>query len=153
MARPYFLYSEGRHVMDSGDHFTVYVATREYMTKHTSLVDGIDLVGSMPMQMPMMAAAEEAPDYTLDNLSASVKMCAQDCDLDISWEDATPVQGMSGQYRASNIGLNGNDTDTVLVQLTVNDEVKTTSGTAEGTAYVTFTFDGASESSDMSHSM
>jgi len=60
---------------------------------------------------------------------------------------------MSGPYRASNIGLNGNDTDTVLVQLTVNDEVKTTSGTAEGTAYVTFTFDGASESSDMSHSM
>jgi len=154
MSRPYFLYSEGRHVMNEMDSFTVYIAAREYMTKHTSLVDGITLVGTMPSmdgEMHAMAAPAEMDAYTLSNINVSVAMCAQDCDISVSWKAASPVNGKAGQYKASELGLTGDVSDIVKVRLTVNSEIKTTTGVETGTSYATFDFSNSSDSSDMMH--
>lgn len=153
MSRPYFLYSEGRHVMNGMDSFTVFVAAREHMTKHTGLVDGISLVGQMQMPMMMEAPMESSSNYTLENIEVIVEMCAQsDCDNNaLSWQTAEAVNGVVGQYKATDLGLNGDSSDNIKVRLTVNSEVKTTSGTESGTAYATFDFSGSSDTSDMMH--
>ena len=154
--RPYFIFSEGRHVMEEMDHFTVYVAARETMMIHTSLQTDITLTGQMAMdmeeEMPMpMMAMEEMPNYDLAIESIAVHMCAaSDCDNEGSWTEAMPIEGHPGQYRAMNLGLAGDDTDVINVYLIVNGEAKVK---GDGAQWATFTFNGeVSSDSEISHS-
>ena len=154
--RPYFLFSEGRHIMNEMDHFTVYLAARETMMKHTSLQTGITLTGEMAMdmeeEMPMMAM-EEMTSYDLTVNSISVQMCtASDCNSnENSWKNAMPVEGYPGQFQNhESLGLTGDESDVINVRLTVNDEVKVK---GDGAQFATFTFSGeVSSDSEMSHS-
>lgn len=158
ISRKYFLFNEGRHVTDSMNAFTVYVAARETMMLHTSLTTGITLTGEMAMDMESMsvntsdfssrAMAMPASDYDLIVNTVTVEMCTSDCDTTGDWETAEAVEGKSGQYKASNLGLTGNSSDAVNVKLSVNGTAKLQ---GDGTAYATFTFDGDSASSTMNH--
>lgn len=153
--RPYYIFNEGRHVMNDMDHFTVYIAARETMMKHTSLQTGITLSGQMEMEeeMPMpMMAVEEMPNYDLTVDSVAVHMCAaNDCETnEDSWIEAMTVPNFPGQYQAMNLGLSGDDTDVIHLHLSVNSEVKVKSGGE--IQWATFTFDGdVNSESEMSH--
>lgn len=147
--RPYYLYKEARHM----DSFTVFVAAREHMTKHTALISGIDLSGKMTMPMPMMAMEmPETPDFTLENIQVSVEMCSsEDCDSnELSWQPASPVHNQAGQYQATGLS----HTAEVHVRLTVNsdtiNENKVTINEHQQTVdYATFGHSESSGHSDM----
>jgi hypothetical protein len=148
--RPYVLFNEGRHVMDGMDSFTVYIAARETMMRHTSLAHGITLTGEAQMDMPgamemtlttsNMSSREmamPAMGYDLVINSVVVEMCAADCTTASNWITAIPVEGMTGQYKGANLGLIGDETDEIKVRLSVNDELK---AKGDGTEYGTFYF-------------
>ena len=154
--RPYFLFNEGRHIGEQMDHFSVYIAARETMMKHTSLENNITLTGEMPMEMdesmPMaMMISEDMTSYDLNITSIEVDMCAaQDCDTnENSWVPAVTVEGYPGLYRAMNLGLAGDNTDVIHVRLIVNEEQKIKN---EMDTVAIFTFDGsASSTTEMSN--
>jgi hypothetical protein len=102
--------------------------------------------------MMMEAPMESSSNYTLENIEVVVEMCAQsDCDNELTWQTAKPVNGKAGQYKATDLGLAGNHSDSIKVRLSVNNEIKTTSGLETGTSYATFDFSGSSDTSDMMH--
>ncbi|MFT6153684.1 MAG: hypothetical protein ACJA0E_000411 [Bermanella sp.] len=158
VGRPYLLYNETRHVTDSMNSFTVYIAARETMMKHTALVDGITLVGEAEMDMSgsmgmsltsssMMAMS----DYDLMVSSVLVEICAAECDTENNWITASAVADKAGQYKATGLSLAGDETDEVNVRLAVNSEQKMK---GDSTEYATFYFsDEASASGSTMHSM
>jgi len=157
--RPYILFNEARHVTDDMNSFTVFIAARETMMKHTSLVDGITLTGTAAMDMSEMSislfnpTAREMvmPAYSLMNTSVFVEMCATECGTESNWITANTVADFPGQYKATGLGLSGDASDMINVRLTVNDEIKVK---ADGSAqYATFTFTDSGDNSGMTHSM
>jgi len=135
--RRYFLFKQHRHVSESMNQFTVYIAARETMMKHTSIESGLTLSGAM---------GDSTYDLTIENIV--VEMCAVDCELETSWITAMAVENTAGQFRASDLGLAGDTTDEIHVRLTVNDELKIQ---GDGTQHAVFTF--TDSSSAMTHSM
>lgn len=135
--RRYFLFKQHRHVNESTDAFTVYISARETMMKHTSIENGLTLSGAM---------GDNTYDLTIENIV--VEMCANDCELETSWITALAVDNTAGQFRASDLGLQGDTSDEILVRLTVNDELKIQ---GDGTQHAVFTF--TESSSAMTHSM
>lgn len=163
VGRQYFIFNEGRHITGNMNTFSVYVAARETMMLHTSLIDNITLTGEMAMNMEAMSSINgsmslremgmPASDYSLMvNINGVlVEMCTSDCDSTGIWEPANAVADQPGLYKATDLGLTGTSSDVINVRLSVNDEIKTK---GDGAQYATFTFDSSSEEeSPMTHSM
>jgi hypothetical protein len=161
--RPYFIFNEGRHVTDSMNAFTVYVAARETMMKHTSLINGITLSGETAMTMESMSASFDAItsramvmagseyDLAINEDGVVVEMCTADCDASGIWEVASAVTDKPGQYKASNLGLTGTSSDIINVRLSVNGVTKEK---GDGSEYATFTFSSDNtDTESMNHSM
>jgi hypothetical protein len=163
VARPYFLFNEGRHITDSMNAFTVYVAARETMMKHTSLISDMTLAGEMAMTMePMstsfdsissreMVMAGSDYDLVIPQDGIAIEMCIADCDGSGSWKEATATADKPGQYTAIGLGLTGSNSDIINVRLSINDEIKTK---GDGVTYATFTFsEDSSDTGTMNHVM
>ena len=121
-ARSYYLFDLGRHVMDGMNSFSVYISARESLFEYTPVAVGETLTGGM---------------NDLGITSVKGEMCAAvDCATnDASW--ITAMAGDTGEYKAMDLGLAGDENDEVEVRLTVNDTIKKTSDDMD---HATFTF-------------
>jgi len=143
--RTYYFYNLGRHINAemSMNAFEVYVAARESMMDYQAISEGNIL--------------NEGAMYELEIATVYVYMCRSNCDVEENWKTAVENTDYPGIYKASELGLVGDDTDTVMVRLTVNNELKDdgTLASNENTpsTYVMFTFDDSSDDSSMNHEM
>lgn len=146
--RTYYIYNLGRHVNAemSMNTFEVYIAARESMMDYKAVTD-----------MDSMNILNAGSMYELEINSVVVDMCASNCDVEDSWTTAVENTDYPGTYKASQLGLAGDETDTIMIRLSVNGEAKD-DGTVlsnENTPLTTvmFSFDDSSNDSAMSHSM
>jgi hypothetical protein len=136
--RTYYVYNRGRHINStmSMNMFEIYVAARESMMNYQAIANGNVL--------------NEDSMYELTINNVIVEMCSTECDLETNWITATAKANHLGIYQGMNLGLTGNDTDMVMVRLTVNDEVKDNGATVDAIKTVMFSFT-ESESNSSSH--
>lgn len=136
--RTYYLYNRGRHINSAMNMnmFEVYVSARESMMDYQAITDGNVLnAGSM---------------YELTINNVLVEMCSTECDLETNWITAEPKDNNPGIYQGMDLGLAGDDSDMVMVRLTVNDEAKDNGATENAIQTVTFSF-SESDSSSTTH--
>lgn len=136
--RTYYLYNRGRHINSAMNMnmFEVYVAARESMMDYQAIVDGNVL------------NADSMHELIINNVL--VEMCSTECDLETNWITAMAKDNHPGMYQGMGLGLTGNDTDMVMLRLTVNDEVKDNGATEDAIETVTFSF-SESDSSSTTH--
>ena len=143
--RTYYFYNRGRHINAemSMNAFEIYVAARESMMDYQAIsVGNILNEGSM---------------YELNIASVIVDMCTSNCDIEGSWKTAVEDPDYPGIYKASELGLVNDETDSVMVRLTVDNELKDdgTLASNENTpsTSVMFSFDDSTDDSSMNHEM
>ena len=138
--RTYYLYNRGRHINAemNMNMFEVYVAARESMMNYQAIEEGNVLnQGSMMHEL------------TINNVL--VEMCTKDCDLVTSWITAVSKENHAGIYQGMNLDLVGDGTDSIMVRLTVNDEIKDNGATANAKTSVMFSFN-SNDTDNSSHS-
>lgn len=136
--RTYYLYNRGRHINSAMNMnmFEVYVAARESMMDYQAIVDGNVL------------NADSMHELTINNVL--VEMCASECDLETNWITAMAKDNYPGIYQGMNLGLSDDDSDMVMVRLTVNDEAKDNGASENALETVTFSF-SESDSNSTTH--
>ncbi|MFY0641029.1 MAG: hypothetical protein JXR16_08285 [Bermanella sp.] len=134
--RTYYLYNRGRHINSAMNMFEIYVAARESMMDYQAIADGNVL------------NADSMYELTINNVL--VEMCSTECDLETNWITAMAKDNHLGIYQGMDLGLAGDDTDMIMVRLTVNDEAKDNGATENAIETVTFSF-SESDSSSTTH--
>ncbi len=129
--RSYYIFNRGRTVMNAMNDmpamnsFEIYVAARESMMDYAPIT--LDAT---------LNEGDNSAELTIDSLN--VTMCISDCESETAtWAMAMAVDGKEGVYKAMNLGLTGDDTDSVHVKLTVNGTEKLKGD--EGRANFSFT--------------
>ena len=133
--RTYYLYNRARHINSAMNMnmFEVYVAARETMMDYQAIADGNVL------------NADTMYELTINNVV--VEMCASECDLETNWITAMAKDNHPGIYQGMGLGLAGDDTDMIMVRLTVNNEAKDNGATTDAIETVTFSFSESDTSS------
>lgn len=139
--RSYYLYNRGRHINAemSMNMFEVYVAARESMMNYQAItIENVLNANTM---------------YELSINNVVVEMCSHDCGIETNWITAMAKPNAPGIYQGMNLGLTGDDTDTVMIRLTVNDEIKDNGASSDAITHVEFTFDNSNNDSSAHSSM
>ncbi len=137
--RTYYFYNRGRHVNASMNMFEVYISARETMMDYQAVAEDNVLNADSMM-------------HKLIINSVVAEMCIKDCDNDTNWITAMPKPNYPGIYQGMDLGLTGDETDVVMVRLTVNDEIKDNGAAQDAKTSVMFSFnDSASSTTTHDH--
>ncbi len=110
--RSYYMFNRGRMVMENMNSFEVYISARESMMSYSAVSEGVTL------NTGEMNSALAINEVTVEMCNATE---TADCESgSVNWVMAMAVNGQEGVYKAMNLGLTGDETDSVQVRLSVN---------------------------------